>query len=94
MRAAFGVSLMFVSSLATVQQRAATFEEECEILEMQDDAEQVGVRSASTRRAPADRRAGTLVGELRLIARRNTPLHTEPRTGHRLSNGQMAPLVC
>ena len=94
MRAVFGVSLMFVSSLATVQQRAAAFEEECEILEMRHDAEQVGLRSASTRRAPGDRPASAMLADGGVIACRNAQLHTEPLTGHRLSSGQMAPLVC
>jgi len=94
MRAVFGVSLMFVSSLAAVQQRAAAFEEECEFLEMRHEADPVGMRASSTRRVPGDRQLGIVVADRRVSARRSAQLHTEFLTGHRLSNGQIAPLVC
>jgi hypothetical protein len=93
-RALFGVSLMCVSSLGSVQQRALAFQEECEILEMRHDAERVRVRTPAANCAPRDRYDEIAVSGRRHAAstRRVDPLPT--RSGHRLSNGLVAPLVC
>ena len=94
LRAVFGVSLMCVSSLGAVPQRALAIQEESEILEMRLDAERVRVRTSACNCAPRDRYDEIVICCQRLNATASRLPSMAPVTGHRLSNGLVAPLVC
>ncbi len=94
LRAVFGVSLMCVSSLGAMPQRALACEEESEVLEMRLDAERVRVRAHAGKCAPGDRYHEIVFCCRRFNATASRLPVAEPVTGHRLANGLVAPLVC
>lgn len=96
LRGLFGVGVMLLACLGSMQLRTAPVEEQVEILEMRVEGEQSSLRlTIRPELAPAGRCGVTVAASLNPAVRgwSQLTLH-ESQPGHRLSNGLLAPLVC